>query len=129
VGKVLRREVIVKKKIEEFKRTLSHVSHFGHLPFRDVYVECVSSLKHCRVKKRKERERRAKRRSERMSETNRGHFRRKKEEEKRKKKKGRRKRGKILWRDGLVEKKKEELKTYWLTWSPHWRHPTPRYSR
>ena len=38
--------------------------------------------------KQEKREKGAKRRSERMSETNRGHFRRKKEEEKRKKKKG-----------------------------------------
>ena len=50
------------------KRTGSHVRHFGHLPFRDVRVECFSFKKRCRVKKRKERDIGEKRRSEKILE-------------------------------------------------------------
>ena len=40
------------KKKDELKHTCRHAPHFGHLPFRDVRVECFSMTKRCRVKKR-----------------------------------------------------------------------------
>ena len=70
----------MKRKKMTLKRTVSHGRHFGHLPFRDVRVECFSFFKRCRVKKRKKKERGTKRSSEKMRETNLWNFRAKKEE-------------------------------------------------
>ena len=94
MGKWEKREGRCEKKKNELKRTVCHVRHFGHLPFRDVRVECVSLPKRCRVKKRKERARGEKRTSEKI-------LGKKKEEEmgERGGEKG-----------GRCEKKKDELK-------------------
>ena len=64
------------------KRTIIHATlatvlfetvglhHLGHVPLRDVRVECFSKSKHCRVKKGKERERSKEEKSERTREMN-----------------------------------------------------------
>ena len=79
---------------DELKRTVCHARHFGHLPFRDVRVECFSFKKRCRVKKRKEKKRGEKRRSEKILE--------KKKEEEMGERGGE--------TGGRCEKKKDELK-------------------